>query len=118
LQAARTVSFLVKPTTPGGNVNEPESKIERLAYCGLHACRGILDCHGAGSTPNHVQQCCVRGGPITTYDFTGGAVVGTFIPTGAFDANNGRGVEVIGNLVYYTELSGGGGHGFHPNSAV
>src|SRR5260221_7487672 len=45
------------------------------------------------------------GGPITTYDFTGGAIVGSFVPTGAFDEQNGRGIEVIGNKVYYTELS-------------
>jgi hypothetical protein len=45
------------------------------------------------------------GGPITTYDFTGGAVLGSFVPTGASDSNNGRGVEVIGNNIYYTELT-------------
>jgi len=49
------------------------------------------------------------GGPITTYNFTGGAVVGSFVPTGAFDANNGRGVLVLGNKVHYTELSSGFG---------
>src|SRR5215831_13348739 len=50
------------------------------------------------------------GGPIQTYDFaTGGAPVASFVPTGAFDANNGRGVVVLGNAVYYTELSGGFG---------
>lgn len=48
-------------------------------------------------------------GPITTYDFTGGATVGSFLPTGAFGGNNGRGVLVIGNKVYYTELTGGFG---------
>ncbi len=45
------------------------------------------------------------GGPITTYDFNGGAVVGSFVPTGAFDEQNGRGIEIIGNRVYYTELT-------------
>src|SRR5260370_32530494 len=45
------------------------------------------------------------GGPINTYDFTGGAIVGSFVPTGAFDNNNGRGIEIIGNKVYYTELT-------------
>ena len=48
-------------------------------------------------------------GQITTYDFTGGAIVGSFLPTGAFDANNGRGVAILGNLVYYTELTAGFG---------
>jgi hypothetical protein len=52
------------------------------------------------------------GGPITTYNSTGGAVVGSFVPTGAAsDSNNGRGVEVIGNLFYYTELVGNFGSG-------
>jgi hypothetical protein len=53
---------------------------------------------------------CNQGGlngstPINTYDFTSGALVGSFVPTGAFDLNDGRGVEVIGNKVYYTELT-------------
>lgn len=48
----------------------------------------------------------VSGGPITTWDFaTGGAPVASFVPTGAFN-NNGRGLLVLGNKVYYTELSG------------
>jgi hypothetical protein len=46
------------------------------------------------------------GGPIQTYDFsTGGAPVASFVPTGASDHNNGRGVEVIGSKVFYTELT-------------
>ena len=45
------------------------------------------------------------GGPISTFDSTTGATVASFVPTGAFDSNNGRGVQVIGNNVYYTELS-------------
>jgi len=54
-------------------------------------------------------------GPITTYDFTGGATVGSFLPTGAFGNNNGRGVLVIGNNVYYTELTG---FGFGPTDFI
>src|SRR5215831_1695061 len=50
------------------------------------------------------------GGPIRTYDFAiGGAPGASFIPTGAFDSNNGRGVLVLDNKVYYTELSSGFG---------
>jgi hypothetical protein len=50
------------------------------------------------------------GGPIQSYDFsTGGAPVASFVPTGASDSNNGRGIVVIGSEVYYTELSGGFG---------
>lgn len=55
-------------------------------------------------------------GPIDTYDFsTGGAPVASFVPTGASDAgSNGRGVEVIGSEVFYTEL----GSGFGPSDAI
>ena len=50
------------------------------------------------------------GGPIQTFDFsTGGPPVAEFVPTGASDSNNGRGLEVIGSEVFYTELSGGFG---------
>src|SRR5690242_13026329 len=49
-------------------------------------------------------------GPIQTFDFSvGGAPVASFIPTGATDSNNGRGVDVIGSEVFYTELSSGFG---------
>src|SRR5438105_6621357 len=44
------------------------------------------------------------GGPIKTYDFTGGAVVGSFVPDGALNFNQGSGVLVLGNHIYYTEL--------------
>jgi hypothetical protein len=55
------------------------------------------------------------GGPIQTWDFaTGGATVGSFVPTGASDSNNGRGVAVLGNKVYYTELS----NGFGPTPSI
>ncbi len=55
------------------------------------------------------------GVPITTYDFTGGATVASFVPTGATGANNGRGVLVLGNKVYYTELTG---LGFGPTDFI
>jgi hypothetical protein len=45
------------------------------------------------------------GGPIQTFDFSSGATVGSFVPTGASDSNNGRGVLVIGDEVFYTELT-------------
>jgi hypothetical protein len=49
-------------------------------------------------------------GPIQTFDFSvGGAPVASFIPTGATDSNNGRGVDIIGSEVFYTELSSGFG---------
>ena len=52
-------------------------------------------------------------GPIQTYNLDPitdvGTLVNSFIPTGAFDSNNGRGLAVTNTLVYYTELSGGFG---------
>lgn len=60
------------------------------------------------------------GGPIQTYDFaTGGAPVASFVPTGASALlANGRGVLVLGNKVYYTELVGLGGFGPTPSIQV
>jgi hypothetical protein len=48
--------------------------------------------------------------PILLYDFAiPGDPRATFIPEGAAGFNNGRGVEVIGNEVFYTFLGGGAG---------
>jgi hypothetical protein len=44
-------------------------------------------------------------GQITTYNFANGATVNSFLPTGSFANNGGRGLLVVGNNVYYTELS-------------
>jgi hypothetical protein len=58
------------------------------------------------------------GGPISTYDYTPstGTLLISFVPDGAADSNNGRGVavDVAGNVVYYTELTGG----FGPTDAI
>jgi hypothetical protein len=44
---------------------------------------------------------------IETYDFaTGGPAVASFSPTGASIDGRGRGVEVVGDTVYYTAISG------------
>lgn len=55
-------------------------------------------------------------GPIQTYDFSGGgSPVASFVPSGASGGgSNGRGVEVIGSEVFYTELSSG----FGPTDAI
>lgn len=62
----------------------------------------LITCNNAASEVLFTSQ------PITTYDFSDGDVVGSFLPTGArppFDVfANGRGVLVLGNKVYYTEL--------------
>src|SRR5216684_2247060 len=71
---------------------------------------GALCAATAQAQPNITcNNAAFGGGPITTFDFTGGATVGSFVPTGAFDSNNGRGLLVLGNKVYYTELTGGVG---------
>lgn len=55
-------------------------------------------------------------GPIVTVDCTTGAFVNSFIPDGAqIGSANGRGVEVLGNFVYYTELTG---NGFGPTDLI
>lgn len=44
-------------------------------------------------------------GPISAWDFaTGGPPVASFVPTGATNRSAGRGVQVVGNRVYYTEV--------------
>jgi hypothetical protein len=55
-------------------------------------------------------------GPIVTVDCTTGAFVNSFVPDQAkIGSNNGRGVAVLGNFVYYTEL---GGNGFGPSAGI
>lgn len=49
-------------------------------------------------------------GLIETVDLTTHTFVNSYIPDGAkLGTNNGRGVEVLGNFVYYTELTNGFG---------
>jgi hypothetical protein len=62
----------------------------------------LITCNNAGAGD----------GPITTYDFMTGAIVGSFVPDGALvNVGNGRGVAILGNNVYYTELSNGNAFG-------
>ncbi len=65
---------------------------------------------GAGmaeAAPLIVSNSAASGnGPITTYDFATGEPVNSFIPTGATGTFcNGRGVLVLGNEVFYTEVN-------------
>lgn len=54
-------------------------------------------------------------GPITTVDITNGTFVNSFIPDQAqIGSANGRAVQVLGNYVYYTELTGG----FGPSTGI
>jgi hypothetical protein len=52
--------------------------------------------------------------PIQTYDFSTGAVVGSFVPTAAAGAS-GHGLAVAGNTVFYTETGNGG---FGPSDGI
>ena len=54
------------------------------------------------------------GGPIQTYDFGTGALVNSFVPDAANNGGNGRAVAVVGNNVFYSELSNGDG----PSDAI
>lgn len=66
----------------------------------------LITCNqaGLGATGAIVGGFTVPPTMITTYDFSTGATVGSFIPTGASPDGNGRGVQVLGNIIYYTEL--------------
>lgn len=56
------------------------------------------------------NQSAFGNGLIETVNATTGTFVNSFIPDGAkLGTNNGRGVEVLGNFVYYTELTNGFG---------
>jgi len=55
-------------------------------------------------------------GPIVTVDLTTQTIVNSFIPDQAqIGAANGRAVEVLGNFIYYTELTD---PGFGPSSGI
>jgi hypothetical protein len=52
------------------------------------------------------NQSAFGNGLIETVNATTGTFVNSFIPDqAAMDTNNGRGVEVLGNFIYYTELT-------------
>jgi hypothetical protein len=55
------------------------------------------------------NQASFGGGVIQTVNATTHVFVNEFVPTGASGTNNGRGVAVLGNFVYYTELTSGFG---------
>jgi hypothetical protein len=48
-------------------------------------------------------------GPIGAFNFTTGSPVNSFVPDGAFDSNNGRGLAMTLDRYFYTELLGGFG---------
>lgn len=60
-----------------------------------------------------INNASSSGGPIQswTLDLTNGtaAAAGSFVPTGAFDSNNGRAIAVTNTEFYYSELTSGFG---------
>ncbi len=81
---------------------------------GPHVTKGIPKSGAASSNPGGgtatgplivANNAAVAGGPIQTYDFGTGGIVNSFAPDGAANGN-GRGVAVVGNEVFYTELNG------------
>jgi hypothetical protein len=71
-------------------------------------------CSGARADVLVIQNSAAFGnGPIATVDMNTGLQVGSFVPDQATNCPggscNGRGVAVLGNFAYYTELDGGFG---------
>ena len=76
------------------------SQFSQLIGIALTAFVGWLFCSGTSfASPFIVGNVCCVGSTIKTYDYATGKLIASFTPTNDF---NGRGVEVIGNTVYYT----------------
>jgi hypothetical protein len=83
----------------------------------LAAAVGVVGLSGLARADEYAiaNQSAFGNGVIETVDLTTGTVVNSFIPDQAkIDSNNGRGVEVLGNYVYYTELT----NGFGPSNGI
>ncbi|HEV2201437.1 MAG TPA: hypothetical protein VGR73_16585 [Bryobacteraceae bacterium] len=84
----------------------PKAVVANASPALLLVCAAVMLCEVATAQLITGNNASVGNGPIQTNDFGGGGVlVNSFLPTGSFDSNNGRGVEVVGNNIYYTELS-------------
>ena len=86
-------------------------KIRLLATTAIVAASATVAAQAAKADTLVITNSAAFGnGPISTVDITTGTFVNSFIPDqAAIDSNNGRAVEVLGNFVYYTELTGGFG---------
>ncbi|HZZ25681.1 MAG TPA: hypothetical protein VFE60_25385 [Roseiarcus sp.] len=87
------------------------SKIRLLATTAIVAAGATLAAQAARADTFVITNSAAAGnGPIATVDITNGTFVNSFIPDQAkIDSANGRAVEVLGNFVYYTELTDGFG---------
>lgn len=95
------------------------SKISRSGQLGLLAVTTALVCAAGSARATDVlavqNNAAFGNGPIVTVDLTTGTIVNSFIPDQAkLDSNNGRAVAVLGNFIYYTELTGG----FGPSTGI
>jgi hypothetical protein len=85
--------------------------MKKLTLAGVAA---FALCSGARADVLVIQNSAAFGnGPIATVDMNTGLQVGSFVPDQATNCPggscNGRGVAVLGNFAYYTELDGGFG---------
>lgn len=91
-------------------------KTPQLRIGGIALALASVALIGTGGVANAVRlgignQSAFGGGVIETLDLDAHTVLGSFVPTGAFDSNNGRGAQLFAgsNLIYYTELTNGFG---------
>jgi PEP-CTERM motif len=83
----------------------------------LGAAAALIASTGMAKADTYViaNQSAFGNGLIETVDMTTNTIVNSFIPDQAkIGTNNGRGVEVLGNFVYYTELT----NGFGPSDGI
>lgn len=98
-----------------GSVEVDEWRVGRLALA-IAAAVAVL---GAGAVQANTlvisNHAAFGGGPIETDDVTAHTFVNSYVPDAAQQGtNNGRAVEVLGNFVYYTELT----NGFGPSDGI
>lgn len=87
-------------------------------FLSLATCTVLTGVAGAAAKADVLgiqNNAALGNGPIVTVDLTTQTIVNSFIPDqAAMGTNNGRGVEVLGNFVYYTELV----NGFGPSTGI
>src|ERR1035437_3163409 len=83
-------------------------RFSRFTDIALTALTGLVFLAGTSLTAEIIVGHAGNRSTIETYNFaTGGPAIASFMTTGASTDDRGRGVEVVGNLVYYTAVTGG-----------